>query len=114
MLIFVLAALFPAVSVATARIGSYSTQPYAATPIMNITFDFYGEGIAYDVARDRVLLGTFGTPGSTVNGRIYGVPYVDPDLYEDDDVQIVYGETDMTLVYYDPAWAEYRNIIYLF
>ena len=87
------------------RTGSFSTQPYVANPIMNFEgFDFYGEGITYDSARDQVLVGTLSNAASSVSGKIYAVPYVNPVLFgndDDDDEEngVVYEEDDMVLVF---------------
>lgn len=86
------------------RTGSFSKQPYTADPVMQFEgFNFYGEGIAYDSKRDRVLLGTMSNPNSAVSGRIYAVPYVSPTFFaaDDDGAKVVYEESDMILIYGD-------------
>ncbi len=85
---------------ATSRTGSFSTQPYVANPIMGFSYSFFGEGIEYDSLRDRVLLGTLSSGGPSVQGRIFAVPYVDPEVY-DDDFRVVYDQAAMVPVYYD-------------
>jgi hypothetical protein len=102
----VTAALLAPLVAATARTGSFSAQPYAATPVMQFEdFDFHGEGIVYDPVRDQVLLGTLANADSAVSGRIYAVPYANPSLFEDDeDAQVVYKEADMTLIFTGAAF----------
>jgi hypothetical protein len=84
---------------AAARTGSFSVQPYAANPIMGFTYNFYPEGIEYDSKRDRVLLGTLSSGGPGVQGKIFAVPYVNPEVYNDDDARVVYSQDDMTTVF---------------
>ena len=40
---------------ATARTGSFTTQPFDAQQAMGFTYSFYGEGMEYDTSRDQVL-----------------------------------------------------------
>ena len=99
---------------AVAREGSFSTQPYAASPVMQFEgFDFYPEGIAYDPKRDRVLIGTLSNADSAVNGRIYAAPYASPSFFgDDDDAGVVYRESDMTLVF-DGTSGRYGYVLHI-
>lgn len=80
------------------RTGSFSYQPYEAKPSMRFSYDFYGEGLAYDAKRDRLLLGTLSSGGPSVQGRIYSVPYFNSKIYNDETI-ITYDESDMFLVF---------------
>lgn len=100
--------LLPVLGYSASRTGSFTTQPYAANGIMRFSFSFFGEGIEYDYSRDRVLLGTLSNSASTVPGRIYAVPYVNPSIYEDNDNNdnfVEFGESDMTLIFYNESMS---------
>ena len=87
---------------AAPRMGSFSVQPYAANPIMGFTYSFFPEGIEYDSKRDRVLLGSLSSGGPSVQGRIFAVPYVNPEVYNDNDARVVYSQEDMITVFANP------------
>jgi hypothetical protein len=84
-------AYFAWLTSAASRTGTFTVQPYAAKPLMGLTYSFHGEGIAYDPVKDRVLM------GSLIDGNIYSVPYYAG--YDSETDRVVYDKDDMSNIF---------------
>jgi hypothetical protein len=85
------------------RTGSFSTQPFEATPAMLFSSSFFGEGLEYDAQRDRILLSSLNTGGS--GGKIYSVPYYNS---QNGNLRVTYDFEDMEVVYNgDPRYKQF-------